>query len=119
MSARSYISQLQGFLFCPHVEFAFWPSEAMFHSPTHSHQGPFSFWIFSILSLSLLLQKCQTSGQQLKFESVNDFIGIVSPSSPQMKIVFSGHLFGLLPSYISCLYDHEMIGDYQYHRLAA
>ena len=30
MSARSYISPLQGFLFCPHVEFAFWPSEAMF-----------------------------------------------------------------------------------------
>ena len=46
MSARSYISQLQRFLFCPHVEFAFWPSEAMFHSPIHSSQGPFSEHFF-------------------------------------------------------------------------
>ena len=42
MSARSYISQLQGSLFCPHVGSAFWPSEAMFHSQAHGRQEPFS-----------------------------------------------------------------------------
>ena len=83
MGTRSYISQLQGSLFCAHAESAFWPSEAMFYSPIHSCQGPFSE-LFSILSVSILfnqctflLQKCQTGGQQFKFDKMNDFINIV------------------------------------------
>ena len=69
------------------MESAFRPSEAMFHSPIYNHQGPFPelFLDLSILSVSLLLQKCQMSGNSLKFDNMNDFISIIFSVIPINK----------------------------------
>ena len=74
----SYISQLQGSLFCPHVKSPFWPSEAIFHSRTHSGQGLFSelFFMFSTISVPFFTTDVPDKWATIKFDDLNDFINV-------------------------------------------
>ena len=109
MSARSYMSQLQGFLFCPMQSLHF----------GLLNQGPFSelfLYLFHFIRVSFTTEVPDKWAivEVGKYEWFHQYCLLRHPHKWR---VFSGQLFGLLPSYISCLYDHEMIGDYWYQCL--